>query len=190
MYWGIYDNYTVRHYEPKGEAPILIRILEQSYKKRGIPYKIRYINKYINVLELYFDDISHDIPKEYKDRFVLFNENIAKEIIHFIKNNNYDEIVVHCNAGISRSSAVMISIAKALEREDIVREIYDSKLYMPNNKVLGVFNKVIKENPLGLQDKIIELEKIEKLKDGDTRIKISSKESTEIDRIVENMIRI
>lgn len=86
--------------------------------------------------------------------------------------------------------AVMISIAKALEREDIVREIYDSKLYMPNNKVLGVFNKVIKENPLGLQDKIIELEKIEKLKDGDTRIKISSKESTEIDRIVENMIRI
>lgn len=188
MYWGIYDNYMVRHYEPKGKAPILIRLLEPSYKERGIPYKIRHINKYVNILELYFDDITRDIPEKYQGRYTLFNESTAKEIISFITNNIYDEIVVHCNAGISRSSAIMVCIAKALSRKDIVKEIYDSRLYLPNPKIIEVFDNFMKLNPTDLKDKISELQEMERGKDGDTKIKLSSEEREKINKIVNNMI--
>ena len=39
MYWGIYDDYTIRTYKAKGKNPILIRALEPSYRGRN-PYDI------------------------------------------------------------------------------------------------------------------------------------------------------
>lgn len=142
MYFGIYDNYTIRSLKPKGKKPILIRALEPEYLREGkIPYEIRYIDKYVDVLELYFEDIVDYPPVEYKDRFVLFNTNMARQLIDFIMKNDFDEIMVHCNAGVSRSSALMICISKILGIPEIEDKVYKSGRFVPNKLILNEFSK-------------------------------------------------
>lgn len=142
MYFGIYDNYTIRTLKPKGKKPILIRALEPSYKKNGkIPYSIKYIDQYVDVLELYFEDISDYLPKEQRDRFVLFNQDMAKQLIEFLNKNDFDEVITHCNAGVSRSSALMVCISRILGIPEIEDKIYRSGRFHPNTMVL---NEVLK----------------------------------------------
>lgn len=137
MYFGIYDNYTIRKLELKGEKPILIRILEPSYLKSKIPYKIQNLDKYNNVLELYFDDIL--IPKFQKNS-IFFSIEMAKELNRFILENDFDEIAIHCNAGISRSPAIGICVAKILNSEKMQQQISNYTHFFPNRQVLDVFN--------------------------------------------------
>ena len=99
--------------KPKKDA-LLIRILDD-----GTSYDpIRHIDSYKSVLELYFDDID---PRQFKklssigdlSDIKFFDENLAHEIIRFLlENPNAPQIIVHCNAGISRSVAVALFIAQ------------------------------------------------------------------------------
>ena len=97
MYWGIYSSEHIQHLKLKGKRPILIRALEPLYKEGKIPYEIPNINKYIDVLELYFDDITDERVDK---KFVLFNRDMSYKLIDFINKNEFDEIVVHCAMGI------------------------------------------------------------------------------------------
>lgn len=142
MKWGVYDDYTIRNIKPTENNSVLVRVLEPRYKKIGIPYNIKYLNDYSAVLELYFDDIRFNIPNEYKDRFVEFNEEMAKNLIKFIKSYEISEVNVHCNKGSSRSSAIMYCIALILENDLIINEIDNDSYYNPNEQVLNIFKNV------------------------------------------------
>lgn len=155
MYWGIYDDYTIRMLRPKGKKAILVRALEPSYKERDIPYKIYALNQYIDVLELYFDDICEVLSIEANNRFTLFNEDMARELIEFIKRNDFDEVNVHCGAGISRSSALMICISKIIDMPQIEKEIINSNRFIPNKLVLSVFDKAFNGDKLIIHNKDI-----------------------------------
>lgn len=137
MYFGIYDNNTIRKLELKGSKPILIRILEPSYLKNGIPYEIENLDKYDNVLELYFDDIL--VPK-LQSKCVFFSNEMAKELNQFILENNFDEIAIHCNAGISRSPAIGLCIAKILKSKEMEQQITNYTHFCPNKQILSTFN--------------------------------------------------
>ena len=137
----IYDRYTASHYRPITKNAIMIRILEP----RGEDLYLLYPEKYKNILEVRFDDITEEIEDErYKDMFKLFNEDNFKDILEFIKNNEFEELIVHCNAGVSRSAAIMISLMKLINREDVVEEIIKSGRYVPNKLVLERFNEYAK----------------------------------------------
>jgi predicted protein tyrosine phosphatase len=56
-----------------------------------------------NVLNLSFDDTEEQI----QDKFTLFDEQMADEIVNFVHNNEDKNLfVIHCLMGISRSGAV------------------------------------------------------------------------------------
>lgn len=139
MYWGIYDEYTIRNYKTKGKCPILIRALEPSYKDK-IPYSIDTIDEYIDILELYFEDIS-EYMEDYQDKYTLFNVEMAYKLIEFVNKNKFDEIVIHCSAGISRSSALMICVSRILGLHSIEKEICKSGRFYPNKLVIQEFMK-------------------------------------------------
>lgn len=125
MYFSICNDVSIRNHNKKGDKAILIRILEPSYKLSGIPYKINNIDQYKDILELYIDDtvIGSDIINKEN----VFDYEKAKILNDFILKNNFDEVVVHCSLGISRSPAIMLCIAKILnnsELEKIIKEKY------------------------------------------------------------------
>ena len=146
MYWGIYDDYTIRTVKPKTENSVLIRLLEPSYLTRGIGYKIYHLDKYKAVLELYIDDIREVYNEECYTRFKIFNSVHAMELINFIHTHDFDEVNVHCSAGISRSSAIMICISKILNLKEIEETILNSNHYSPNPLILDNFNKTFIPN--------------------------------------------
>lgn len=157
MYWGIYDNYTIRTVKPKGENSILIRLLEPPYLTRGIDYKIYHIDKYKAVLELYIDDIREIFSDECYTRFKIFNSAHAMELISFIQAHEFDEVNVHCSAGVSRGSAIMICISKILNLKEIEESILNSSRYLPNPLIIDTFNKTF--NPQLIKN--ISYEKLE-----------------------------
>jgi len=67
----------------------------------------------------------------------------AHDIVNFVKlhKNQVDQIIVHCDAGVSRSAGVCAAIAKALDNDDSY--FFQSAFYCPNmtcyRRVLNAF---------------------------------------------------
>ena len=136
--YKILNDYAIRHCRPKGENTLLIRLLEPRYRQDGIPYSLEFESEYKAILNIYVDDVSEDneLARKY---FYVFNEEMAKEIIEFIKAYEFDELIVHCNKEASRSAAVMIGILDYLGEEDLKQTLLNSQLYTPNPLIVQVF---------------------------------------------------
>jgi|GEM_PF-1817451 tetratricopeptide (TPR) repeat protein len=71
-------------------------------------------------IDMVFNDITHIDPEDdrYKG-YILFNEEMAKEMALFIKNlpSQITHIVVHCLAGVSRSAAVAKVLCEYYKQE-------------------------------------------------------------------------
>lgn len=92
----------------------------------------------IDIMRLKFDDITNKdedcLIREGK-QYKLFSREIAEEILSFFYSikDKVKIILINCDAGISRSSAVAASLLKIYKNDD--SEIYDSFLYRPNTLV-------------------------------------------------------
>ena len=75
----------------------------------------------------------------------LMSSDEAKAIVDFVERNKDKYIIVHCDAGISRSSAVVAAILKHYTGNDDM--IFDSRRYNPNRwvyrKVLEAFESEV-----------------------------------------------
>jgi predicted protein tyrosine phosphatase len=92
---------------PNPDRDIMISISQPENREDGL--FIPRLNE--SWKHIYCEDF-HDIDVEEKG-FVVFNEDMANNMIDFlekyrigISNNEYDYLVIHCWAGISRSAAV------------------------------------------------------------------------------------
>lgn len=80
----------------------LIRIFSSSGSNESKPKYHTYFKK---IYQFRFDDLE----KKYYDKNILFDSEMAKEIISILNDaiqNNID-VLVHCDAGISRSGAIV-----------------------------------------------------------------------------------
>ncbi|MFJ8528563.1 hypothetical protein [Bacillus sp. NPDC094106] len=143
MIYEILNDYEIRRYKPKREKSALIRVLEPEYKKYGVPYEVKYLESFSSVIELYFHDIREIMPNN--ERFVLFNEEMAKEVIQFIDEGDFDEIVVHCNAGQSRSAGIMYGISLLLKDVQLQEDITLDSFYMPNPVVIHFIRQALEQ---------------------------------------------
>lgn len=78
------------------------------------------------VLPLQFDDVNRGQPN-------CITSEDAKKIVDFVNlwKDKVDRILVHCEAGQSRSAGVAAAICKYLKGDD--SEIYDNPRYTPNS---------------------------------------------------------
>lgn len=91
-------------------------------------------NKILRILRLRFDDVT-----ETDDNYTAIDDEQAKTIASFVKMNmNIEKIIVHCEAGISRSAGCAAAIMKYLKNDDT--PIFDNSYYKPN---MTVYRKVI-----------------------------------------------
>lgn len=60
-----------------------------------------------NILNLWFDDAEEQLPLLNGEELILFNEEMARKVVDFVKVNEGAKFwMIHCTAGISRSGAV------------------------------------------------------------------------------------
>lgn len=97
-------------------------------------------------LKLAFDDVDCKINSD----VVLVNENDILEIIKFIDElkNNDEDIIVHCYAGISRSSAVAMIVAFILTKDfEYAKSIVNiANSHSPNELILRIADKILGTN--------------------------------------------
>ncbi|MDD6388642.1 MAG: hypothetical protein PUA68_06235 [Bacilli bacterium] len=122
MYYGIYDEDTITKIKPLGKKPIVIRLLDKDKEP---------LENFDNVLKLFVADINRELDLEN-----IYNEKHAKMINDFILNNDFDEILVHCALGISRSPAVMAYIALILDDKKMFNDILSEKHFILNKLIL------------------------------------------------------
>lgn len=136
----------------KPEKPTLF-ISIQDGALQELPFKQRtnHItrNRYVDCLFLYFDDVNPNaIPGKPTMPFA-FSDYDADLIINFLEhhfsNNNFEDIIVHCQAGVSRSHAVALFIAKFFAKDEGEYQ----RLLHQKWKVYGgnayVYNKLVEQ---------------------------------------------
>jgi len=109
--------------------------------------------KCIDYLNLKFSDIEKEKKGE-----ILFNEDHAKKIFELINKvkNKAEILIIHCQAGISRSGAVGLFLCRALGLNEGLFWLWNPRIY-PNNHVLNVLGKIspidteYKKNDAGYQ---------------------------------------
>lgn len=167
-YFGIFDERRVSSIELNSSRSILVRILEPSGDRK---YFIKNISNYNNVLELYLPDYVNATKKEELDE-------IFEKLNNFILDNDFDEVIVHCSLGISRSPAIMICIAKILDNvglENFVKEkfrfynrfivdAFDRYEYnikkIEDNKFIYAYDNLTNSNFSDKIDDVIDLKKL------------------------------
>jgi len=112
--------------------------------------KFRSLSDYSNILLLHFADT------EEKNRSVAFSLDDVEKIYRFIDANPFSDFFVTCDAGESRSPAVVAGILRLLERDDDY--IWRSSDYRPNTLV---YKTMLEPPAVILPDVASELEMME-----------------------------
>jgi predicted protein tyrosine phosphatase len=87
------------------------------------------------ILKLIFSDIK---PSYNHEDEILFNKDHARQIISFVNNlKEIDTLVIHCHAGVSRSGAVGVFLAKYLN-VDFEKFKEENKNISPNEYILDL----------------------------------------------------
>jgi predicted protein tyrosine phosphatase len=123
------------------ENTIMIRISDPDYVKER-DAELLYRDSFIDVLKVSFHDLtdkqlSSILQKEPEAPYHVISKKQAREILDFVeKHQECEKIVIHCSAGISRSSAVAIGIARFLRDKDKEKDILESDMYAPNETIV------------------------------------------------------
>lgn len=104
-----------------------------------------------NILKLEFDDITERELQQYPERYKLFSENDARRIKDFTDSRLDPEkkLIVHCDAGISRSGAVGLCLNDYLNNyieshyRHLAAFLRDNPYIVPNPYISRVLNKVL-----------------------------------------------
>jgi len=126
-------------YSYKKEIPdsIIISISEAYSKCPSFDNKNEHIK---DVLSLFFDDIIEEEAKHFPDLTPMNMEHV-KAIKSFLDKHKHTDytLIIHCYAGISRSSATAAACALYLGLSDDF--IWDSYYYSPNEFVFTLLNE-------------------------------------------------
>lgn len=110
-----------------------------------------------NLLAITFDDVSDRLPPQYNRTKNPPKESDIKTILEWAKQKmteNSNDFMVHCTAGVSRSSAVAILI-KYMEDPVNTLNIINPMLHSPNLKILSLGEKIL--NVKGIKEQVGEL---------------------------------
>lgn len=136
MKWAVFSRREMQRYawQEHNETSIVISINSSCELFLEIPRKSK--NGIKKLLSLSFDDVD---KKQYDDMIedgygsvVLMSEQDAARIVSFVKKHkdSVDGIIVHCDAGVSRSAGVMAAIMKWLTGDD--SKIFSDLRFCPN----------------------------------------------------------
>lgn len=98
-----------------------------------------YIENFNSVYPVIFDDITEPFSG-----YTMPNEKDIKDVLEWCRNK--DDLLVHCSAGISRSSALAYLIECSRKPPHKAVKILNSSIYLPNRLILEIGSRIL-DNP-------------------------------------------
>lgn len=144
-------------YIPKTKDVVAIRISDT------LPIKEVAEKRYLDVLRLSFYDeyiLDEDIDRNTPWGTNRFTDDYVEQVNNFIEKYKDKQFIIHCEQGISRSSAVGYYILKKLNCTEELNDKKDSCLYFPNIEVYGkLIGKIYnRENAVDLRNELNNLD--------------------------------
>ena len=134
-YVGAFPGYAMKAVPVKWHPALLIRITEPN-------------EELLPVSEGWDEQIVlrfHDIDKPLED-FVMFNKDMARQIVDVVTSKDWSQVVVHCTAGVSRSPAVALAIAEYYGLEETAGRLgkfpFNKLVFRKMREVLSDLKKV------------------------------------------------
>ena len=130
----------IKKHKPKEhERTILISI--QDGEKRYLPFKERTNHitrrRYKDILFLYFDDLTSKEIQTNPYQSFIYSDDDNQLILNFLQKHydkqDFDKLLIHCEAGMSRSHAIALFTAKYFEKDE---KLYNTLLHQ-ENKIFG-----------------------------------------------------
>lgn len=146
MQFRVLSHFAAESYSPRVnrfERAVLIRITSLP---QFLPLK--HEDEYEDIIHFTFDDMLEEyynnLPPDQAARMELFTEKHAQQIVNFFDKwkDQVDVVVVHCDAGISRSSAVAIALAEYSNSTEELERMTTHNAYWPNPLVWRTIRKV------------------------------------------------
>ena len=99
------------------------------------------------ILRIQFYDACNEIPNnQVENQAFIFNESHADKILTFVRENQcVDTVIVHCDAGMSRSPGVAAALTKLYDGDDT----NFFKKYFPNSRVYHTILNTYHSQSLG-----------------------------------------
>lgn len=116
----------IEHYQ-ESRKHVVISIVSPGTEFPKLPQN----SKRLGVIQLQFHDLDKPIFAFSKDGY--FERGHARQIIDFAEKNKGRKIIVHCEAGISRSPAVAAALAYILNGRGEDTRYF--RKYLPNRRV-------------------------------------------------------
>lgn len=125
MKFEVMNRENAKEYSYKSHTETSIIISISSACSEGLLFQKNNINGIKAVLPIFFDDVENG------EKFAITTKD-ATQIAKFVKSNKdmVDKIIVHCDAGVSRSAGVCAAIMKYINGNDM--PIFNSARFCPN----------------------------------------------------------
>lgn len=134
---------AAQYFPDELDKEILIRIRSSNSQFPALSYK----SCFKGILELEFDDISYEkLNKNSKKNACIFTVEKAKRIVQFVQSyqDGISCINIHCDAGVSRSSAVALALAEFMFKDESFSQyIKASNHYSPNTLILDRMREAV-----------------------------------------------
>lgn len=136
MNFFVYSRPTIEAIIPHDVPHIIVSI---STPGDG-PAKFKTTDDTLGVLRLWFDDADGAVNwGRNTNNATLMSSEQAKKIVDFVRAHpKAEDFIVHCSAGISRSSATAAAIMKVTTGDD--SEIFDNPRFHPN---MWVYRRIL-----------------------------------------------
>lgn len=117
---------------------VIIRISSPSEE---LPH-LRFENIYRDILVLRFYDL-----EEERNGLRIFSEHDLKNTLKFFEmHRNCDNMVIHCEKGVSRSVGVAVGWFFFIDNRTSLYKIYHGNKYRPNRHIVEMFAKALNWN--------------------------------------------
>ena len=117
---------------------VLIRITSP-----GVPYTdLKNKRIYRDILELQF----FDFPDDSSGLYIFNDTNLKKCLTFFEKHKNCQNMVIHCEKGISRSAAVAVGWFLFNDNHHSIYKLYHEDKHMPNRLIVEHFYEALKQD--------------------------------------------
>ena len=117
---------------------VLIRVTSPGVELPGLKDE----GIYRDILELQFFDFEEDISGLY-----IFNETILNRLLEFFeKHRNCNNMVIHCESGISRSAGIAVGWFLFNDSMSSIYKLYHEDKHLPNRLIVFEFYKRFKKN--------------------------------------------